>query len=109
MSPSFRITGGVWIGGRSATWPFARLSASPQELTVDVALFGVFTFYPQDVVIIERIIFIPVIAWGIRIRHSHRDYPQRFIFWSVFTFPSTITDGIRAAGFVPTSASHAGI
>jgi len=46
---------------------------------------------------------IPVIGWGIRIRHCKTDCPQRVIFWCLGS-PNTVLQGIHDSGFVPTAS-----
>jgi hypothetical protein len=106
MPPSFTTTGGARIGWTNATWPLAQLSATPDALTISVRLLGTYSFGPDQVAAVERYTLIPVLGWGIQIRHCRVDYPQCFIFWSLGS-PDTVLRGIHAAGFVPTAPSSA--
>lgn len=106
MPQPFTSTGGARIGWTNATWPLAQLSATPDALTISVRLLGSYTFAPSQVAAVERYATIPVLSWGVQIRHCRVDYPQRFIFWCLGS-PDTVLRGIHAAGFVPTAPSSA--
>lgn len=51
-------------------------------------------FHPGDLVDIEEVHFIPVIAQGIRIRHNNPNYKKNVIFWSL-TGPGKIIRVIK--------------
>ncbi|HZE57779.1 MAG TPA: hypothetical protein VE031_07980 [Chthoniobacterales bacterium] len=106
MPQSFTTTGGARIGWTNATWPLAQLSATPDALTISVLLLGTYSFAPDQVAAVERYTMIPVLGWGVQIRHCRVDYPQRFIFWCLGS-PDTVLRGIHAAGFVPSAPSSA--
>jgi hypothetical protein len=106
MSQSFTTTGGARVGWTNATWPFARLSATNDRLTISVGLLGTYSFAPEQVSAVERYISIPVLGWGIQIRHCRADYPQRVIFWCLGS-PDTLLRRIRDAGFLPAGSSSA--
>ena len=102
MPQAFTKSGGARIGWVNATWPLAQLSATSERLTIAVRFLGACTFTPQQVSAVERYVMIPLIGWGIRVRHQAPDYPQRVIFWC-WQDPDTLLSGIRDAGFVPTA------
>ena len=106
MPQSFTTTGGARIGWTNATWPLAQLSATPDALTISVRLLGTYSFAPDQVAAVERYTMIPVLGWGIQVRHCRVDYPQRFIFWCLGS-PDTVLRGIHDAGFVPRAPSSA--
>jgi hypothetical protein len=113
MPQSFTITGGARVGWTNASWPLAKLSASPDKLTISIALLGTYSFAPDEVSAVERYVMIPVLGWGVRICHCKVDCPQRVIFWCLGS-PNTVLQGIRSAGFLPTataplSPQHRGI
>ena len=103
MQPSFTKTGGARIGWVNASWPLAQLSATHDKLTVTAWLLGRYTFSPEQVSTLERYVMIPVLAWGIRVRHCVPEYPQRIIFWSLGS-PDVVLGGIRDTGFVPAAS-----
>jgi hypothetical protein len=106
MPQSFTTTGGARIGWTNATWPLAQLSATPDALTISVLLLGTYSFAPDQVAAVERYTMIPVLGWGIQVRHCRVDYQQRFIFWCLGS-PDTVLRGIHDAGFVPRAPSSA--
>ena len=100
----FTTTGGAHVGWMNATWPLAQLLATTDRLTISIRLLGTYTFTPDQVSAVERYTMIPVLGWGVQIRHCRTDYPQRVIFWSVGS-PDTLLRGIRDAGFLPAASS----
>lgn len=106
MQPSFKMTGGARIGWINASWPLAKLSATQDKLTVTAHLLGTYNFTPQQVSAVERYVMIPVLAWGVRVRHCVPEYPQQIIFWSLGS-PDGVLGGIRDTGFVPVASNSA--
>ena len=100
MTASLKMTGGARIGWVNATWPFARLSASAQELSVSGALIGRYSFSPEQVAALEPYGSIPVLGSGVRIVHTVQNYPDKVIFWC-FGSPRHLIERIRALGFQP--------
>ena len=105
MEP-FTKTGGARIGWVNASWPLARLSATHDKLTVAARMLGTYTFNPEQVCAVERYVLIPLVAWGVRVRHCVPEYPQRIIFWS-FASPDSLLRGIQSTGFVPSGPTSA--
>src|SRR5947209_164855 len=97
------MTGGAQIGWVNASWPLARLSATTDRLSITARLLGTYGFAPEQVSAIERHVLIPVLAWGVRVRHQVPEYPQRIIFWS-FANPDAVVREIRYSGFVPAAS-----
>src|SRR5687767_2880235 len=104
MLQPFTTTGGARVGWANATWPLARLWVTPDSLTISVRLLGTYSFTPEQVSAVERYTLIPVLGWGIQIRHCKADYPQQVIFWCLGT-PEILLRGIRDAGFSPVASS----
>lgn len=100
MPAPYTTTGGARVGWMNATWPLARLTATPEQLAVAVFPAGNYGFAPHEVVAIERYTVIPFVGWGVRIVHRRSDYPQNFVFWHL-AGPGPVLQGIRDAGFVP--------
>ena len=106
MSGPFLTTGGARIGWTNASWPLAKLEAGPDKLAISVGILGTYSFAPDEVMAVERYVMIPVIGWGIRVRHCKRDCPERVIFWCLGS-PDTVLQGIRASGFQPAASRPA--
>jgi hypothetical protein len=100
MSQKFETTGGARVGWFNATWPLAKLSATPEALRVSVMGFGNYQFTPDSVTEITRYTSIPVLGWGIQIHHRVPQYPARILFWCLGN-PENLLEGIRASGFIP--------
>jgi hypothetical protein len=76
-----KFRGGALIGWFSASWPFATLTAEKGMLTLR-CLFTL-KFSAAQIVRLEAVNIIPVIASGIRIVHSDPVAPQRIVFWCI--------------------------
>ena len=94
-------TGGARIGWMNVTWPFAELWTAPERLTITAQFLGKYAFTPEQVCAVEPYVMVPILGWGIRVRHCMPDYPQRIIFWSLVS-PNRVLRGIGASGFIPT-------
>jgi hypothetical protein len=90
----------------NASWPLAKLTATSQSLRVAVLLLGDYCFTPETVVSITRFTTVPILGWGIEIRHCVPEYPGRFIFWCLRN-PDALLAGIRESGFVPRASESA--
>lgn len=106
MSGRFEATGGARIGWLNATWPFARLAATPDTLQMSVSIFGDYHFTPDTVTDITRYTHIPFFGWGIQIHHCVPEYPTRIIFWSLGS-PDALLAKIRESGFQPQASGEA--
>jgi len=106
MPDAFTTTGGAHVGWINASWPFAKLSATPEKLTLSISVLGTYTFAPERVSTIEKYVMIPVLASGVRIHHCSPDCPVRVIFWCLQD-PDTVLQGIAASGFRPAAPSVA--
>jgi len=98
--------GGARVGLMRAGWPLATLSAMVNKLTLKVRILGTYNFAPEQISAIESYVIIPVLAWGIRIRHNVSDYPENIIFWSLSN-PDNILNGIRNSGFAIANSGSA--
>lgn len=100
VSESFETTGGAKVGLMNASWPLAKLTASSGSLRMAVRFLGSYVFTPDSVVSIERYTMIPVLGWGIQIRHNVAEYPSRIIFWCLGS-PDALLSRIQGTGFQP--------
>lgn len=82
----------------NASWPFAKLSVSAGQLAL--ASLGTYVFSPSQVVSIQPVGSIPLLASGIRINHNRNDYPEKIIFWCVGNRDGVLTE-ITKSGFLP--------
>jgi len=94
----FAATGGAQLGWINATWPLANLSVSAEKIELRVGASGKYIFRPESVVDISRYTFIPVLGWGIRIRHCVAAYPDDIVFWCLGN-PDKLMERIRETGF----------
>ncbi len=93
-----QLTGGARIGWVDTTWPLATLTVTPELLTLDSHIMGVFHFFSADIVSLEACTFIPFIARGVRIHHRNSKYNSKIVFW-VFRNPIRVIDQIEELGF----------
>jgi len=103
MEPKMSATGGARIGWVNASFPCATLTATPDKLELNASVIGKYIFSPSQVISIERYTTIPVLAWGIRIRHNVASYPSHIVFWC-FGRPATLVSRIQDAGFLPSGS-----
>ena len=94
--------GGARVGWVSATWPLAKLTASHDRLIV--TSLGTYEFAPEQVEAIERHGSIPILAWGLRIRHNRPDYPESVIFWCMGSRERVLAE-IQQTSFTPKAQS----
>jgi hypothetical protein len=97
-SPSRSYFAGRYIRRYQTSYPFAKLSASPEKLTVSI-LFDSYTFTRQDIVAFEPGVQL-FRGEGFRIRHCVSNYPE-FIVFRGLGDPEQIIRCIHATGFYP--------
>jgi hypothetical protein len=80
MTPTFSRTGGARLGSFSASWPFARLSATSD--TIRLTCVGrECSFLRNDIQCLSRhrgVLF----STGLRIEHTVPAYPEIVVFWT---------------------------
>jgi hypothetical protein len=91
--------GGARIGLMNATWPFAQLKLTPDELVLQVVFLGTYVFRPGQVTRVEPYGLIPFVGKGVRIHHRVSGYPEKIVFWYLCMNPQPIVDRIRELGY----------
>jgi len=99
IEASFR--GGAQVGWGGASWPFVRLAANGNTLTLSSLILGTYTFAPSEAVALELYGSISTLASAIRINHNRKDYPKKMIFWCTWGRRSAVLEQIARAGFRP--------
>ena len=87
-----------------ASWPFARLSVSPNLLSVEGLLLGKYEFAPHDIVSLEPFGVHPLLGGGVRVVHIRPDYPRSIVF-AGGSNSHTLIERIRHAGFHPAASA----
>lgn len=106
MAFTFKGTVEYGPGGLAvAHYPWGYLESAPDKLYLTAPVFGEMTFTPEDVVGIERFVRIPVLSWGVQIRHARRDVARGVHFLS-FRGPGPLLEGIRESGFLPRAVEY---
>lgn len=82
----------------NATLPLATLSLSAHGLNLK-SVIGSFSFAPEDVVRVDRVMWFPLLASGVRIVHVREDIAERVIFWHLT--PGRVLSALSASGFTP--------
>jgi hypothetical protein len=100
------FTGGAMIGWVNVSWPLAKLRVEPEELELKAAFIGTHRFARKDVREVVQVTWLPVLAWGVRVRHVREDVPASVIFWC-FGSPKRILDAVSRSGFSPTAMPDA--
>jgi hypothetical protein len=99
------IKGGARIGFVNS--PFAKLIVTADKLTIKTTMFGLFdmgtyVFSRDQVLSIDRYVFIPLLDEGIRVVHAVCEYPQNIVF---LCRPKSVLTRIAGAGFIPVQIS----
>ena len=104
MSDGYRETGGLRWGrsfwfGANATWPFAKLHATTEGLTITLGLFGflqkTFAFAKSEITAIRK--KHGLFSVGVIVEHQKQEYPPFFLFWT-FHY-STLKRHLEQLGF----------
>jgi hypothetical protein len=98
-SPEQTWRGGARIGLMNATWPFAQLKLTSEQLVLQVVFLGTYVFRPHQVSRVEPYGFIPLVRKGVRIHHQVGGYPEKIVFWYLCMNPQSIVDRIRESGY----------
>ena len=102
MSVVVTSTGGAQIGWINATWPFARLTATAQNMSLSVLILGTYTFSPRDVASLRPYGWLPIFARGVQVIHTNSTYPPKVVFWC-FGSPAKLIQKIVDLGFRPSA------
>lgn len=92
------FVGGSRVGWLNASFPLARFHVSENELVLNT-LGREIRFAPEDVVRVERVTWLPVLASGVRIVHTRSDVSEQVIFWHLRS-PNRILSAVAETGFV---------
>jgi hypothetical protein len=94
MTSTFAQIGGARIGFINATWPFARLSATPEAIALRCLIFK-FTFPRDSITRLSR--YKGFSSSGLQIEHKVARYPAFMLFWT-FSF-DTLKAELEALGY----------
>jgi hypothetical protein len=84
-------TGGLRWGqsfpfGANVSWPFAKLSATPSEIRIELNVFGIlrrsFAFMPAELRCLRRKNGLLPFSTGIVFEHTNPTYPAFILFWT---------------------------
>ena len=81
------------------TYGLVWLYASPEALIIEATFGRRFAFAPEDVRMLEPFVSLPIIDWGIRIRHTRSDIPREVSFSNIWP-PRWVLRDIARGGFV---------
>ena len=93
-------TGGAMIGWMRASWPFARLEASADYITLSIGFLGTYRFSPDEVAAIEPQGDSRFFSGALHIIHTNPEFPKSITF-SCGGSAFALLDEIRALGFRP--------
>ncbi len=92
----YEVTGGGQIGRFSATWPFVKLSVTPNRLEINASIGGKYVFAPDDIISFD---YAGSFKPGIRINHRVANYSSNIVFSSFSS--RDVMAGIMEVGFTP--------
>lgn len=101
MEKPLSVTGGARIGWFNSGWPCARLTVTPDRLTVSALFVGTYHFTPAQIFAFEKV---GRISPALRIIHTRDDISGRCIFMTL-SGPEKLARRIRDAGFIPAAQS----
>ncbi len=94
------VRGGARFGWANVTMPFAVMQVHAEALSIRAGVLGALSFAPEEVVAVEPFVWVPVVAWGVRVVHTRADAPEVVRFWCLGS-PWALRRQVLAAGFVP--------
>lgn len=97
-----KFVGSARVGWASASWPFATLRISRDELVLSMAMLGDYRFKPEDVIAVEKVGGVLAIGQAIRIDHTREDIAERVLFYRLGS-PQRLLDAVEECGFVPSA------
>ena len=100
MVSEFKCNGWVQAGRRRVygNWTMGTLTASSSALCISAPFFGRVVLSPQDVTELLKFSWVPVLWWGVTIRHLKPDVPPDLRFGSWIS-PAAVLSGILSSGF----------
>jgi len=93
-------TGGARVGWANATWPFATLTVTRDQLKLNATLLGKYTFSADQIVSIEEYGTNSLLSSGVQIKHNVASYPSQIVFWCLGS-PASLIAKIVGTGFAP--------
>ncbi len=84
----------------------AKLTASADTVGLRVRILGCYTFRPESVVAVKRLVWIPLFTSVSESNIASRVIQKQIIFW-YFGGPDALLSRIQAVGFVPKAAPSA--
>ena len=79
MNKTLNMTGGARIGMFNATWPLANLSATGNEIILNV-LTKKYEIKKEKITSLNK--YCGFISVGLKIEHSKNNIPNHIIFWT---------------------------
>jgi hypothetical protein len=79
MTATFTQVGGARLGMFNASWPFAKLSATPDQLRLS-CLGRNYDFPKTSIRSLSR--HSGIFSTGLRIEHTQSSFPEFIVFWS---------------------------
>ena len=105
MEPRTHHYGGALVGWCNASFPLATLTATENELTMNVLFQPTYSFAPKQVIELKFFVVLPLLAWGVKIMHNVEGYPERLVFWHFW--PPRVIRRIHEVGFKPPGSLEA--
>ena len=82
-------------------FPLVNLTVSTECLSINTFLFGNYKFTPQQVVSFDIMNIVPILCWGVRVRHINKHCPEPLIIYCLSN-PNNLIKRIKETGFEPT-------